>query len=151
MLLRTALLLASLAWTTVSGQFTLDIMHVNDHHSHIAEEDFDIDAADLTAAGVVLPGDVEEVTVIYGGFPRLVTYMRDAEASSTADGVLKLHAGDAVTGTLYYALFQGQADAQMMNFVCFDAMTLGNHEFDDGDTVLAEFIGFVSNSSLFRV
>merc|ERR1712110_536932 len=28
----------------------------------------------------------------------------------------------------------------MMSFLCFDAFSLGNHEFDDGDTNLANFI-----------
>jgi 5'-nucleotidase len=46
---------------------------------------------------------------------------------------LKVHAGDAVTGTLYYSLFEGEADAQLMNEVCFDAFAPGNHEFDHGD------------------
>ena len=53
-----------------------------------------------------------------------------------------LHAGDATTGTLYFnrAGDPGEADAAMMNTVCFDAMTLGNHEFDKGDSGLKRFI-----------
>ncbi|MDO5679150.1 MAG: 5'-nucleotidase C-terminal domain-containing protein [Pelistega sp.] len=54
--------------------------------------------------------------------------------------VLKLHAGDALTGSLYYTLIQGKADADLMNLICFDAMVLGNHEFDEGDLALANFI-----------
>ncbi|ODA20126.1 bifunctional metallophosphatase/5'-nucleotidase, partial [Achromobacter xylosoxidans] len=34
----------------------------------------------------------------------------------------------------------GEADAALMNTVCFDAMTLGNHEFDKGDSGLKRFI-----------
>ena len=54
--------------------------------------------------------------------------------------VLKLHAGDALTGSLYFTLMQGKTDADLMNLICFDAMVLGNHEFDEGDLALANFI-----------
>ena len=47
--------------------------------------------------------------------------------------VLKLHAGDAITGTSFYTLFKGKADAELMSHACFDALEVGNHEFDDGD------------------
>ena len=47
--------------------------------------------------------------------------------------VLKLHAGDAITGTSFYTLFKGEADAELMSHACFDAVAVGNHEFDDGD------------------
>jgi 5'-nucleotidase/UDP-sugar diphosphatase len=53
---------------------------------------------------------------------------------------LKLHAGDAMTGTLYHTLYQGEADAALMNSVCFDAFELGNHEFDEGDAGLRRFL-----------
>ena len=72
-----------------------------------------------------------------GGFARLVTAFKPY--ADRAD-VIKLHAGDATTGTLYYALFKGEADAAMMNKVCFDAMAVGNHEFDDSDAQLRDFI-----------
>ena len=58
--------------------------------------------------------------------------------------LLKLHAGDAVTGTLYYTFFKGEADAKMMNTICFDAFEPGNHEFDDGDATLKEFLDHVA-------
>ena len=49
------------------------------------------------------------------------------------ENVLKLHAGDAITGTSFHTLFRGKADAELMSHVCFDAVEVGNHEFDDGD------------------
>ena len=134
----------------ISAQLTVDILHVNDHHSHLAEESFNLDVADYEDLIISDDDGVEEVTVTYGGFPRLISYMSTVQAETTADAVLKLHAGDAVTGTLYYALFRGAADAELMNFACFDAFTLGNHEFDDGDANLAEFIGFVSKTEQHR-
>ena len=128
------------ALAPVSGSdqpFSLTILHVNDHHSHLEEENFNVDGVD---ANITL----EEVQVNYGGFPRLVSTFLHLEGES--ENVLKLHAGDAITGTIYYTSFEGEADATMMNFVCFDAFALGNHEFDHGDEKLASFLGALQGS-----
>ena len=61
--------------------------------------------------------------------------------------VLKMHAGDATTGDLYYNLTNGEADADAMNSVCFDTFTPGNHEFDAKDAGLDKFIGFLDRTS----
>ncbi|MBX0316852.1 bifunctional metallophosphatase/5'-nucleotidase [Planococcus glaciei] len=57
---------------------------------------------------------------------------------------LLLDAGDVFSGTLYFNTFQGQADAEMMKLMDYDAMTFGNHEFDlganDGHQALSEFM-----------
>lgn len=66
------------------------------------------------------------------------------DLESRLDNVVKLHAGDAITGTLYYTLFRGEADADLMNTVCFDVFALGNHEFDDSDSTLVEFLDFLA-------
>ena len=50
-----------------------------------------------------------------------------------------LDAGDVFSGTLFNE-YLGQADAAFMNEIGYDAMTLGNHEFDKGSEVLANFI-----------
>jgi 5'-nucleotidase/UDP-sugar diphosphatase len=46
-----------------------------------------------------------------GGFTRMVSMANDIKTSEEAAGrqVLKLHAGDAITGTSYYSLFRGGA------------------------------------------
>jgi 2',3'-cyclic-nucleotide 2'-phosphodiesterase (5'-nucleotidase family) len=53
---------------------------------------------------------------------------------------LLLDAGDVLTGTLYFNEYQGQADLEFMNLARYDAMTFGNHEFDMGTKVLADFV-----------
>lgn len=58
---------------------------------------------------------------------------------------LLLDAGDVFSGTLYFNEFNGQADLDLMNYMGYDAMTFGNHEFDRGDTEdghksLSEFV-----------
>ena len=128
--------------STLAQTFSLKILHVNDHHSRLLEEAFGIETAslpsDVTASINIT--EIDEVSVTYGGFPRLVTLFSDLESASAADGVLKLHAGDAFAGSLFFTLYQGFADAEMMTPICFDAMTLGNHEFDLGNEVLETFI-----------
>lgn len=110
----------------VSEPLTVNILHINDHHSHLeaGEQTLDING---TETGFTM-----------GGFPRVVAKFAEREAA--LDNVLKLHAGDAITGTLYFSSFEGLADAEMMNLVCFDAFALGNHEFDRGDAGLVTFL-----------
>lgn len=76
-------------------------------------------------------------------FPKLMTAVKEQRAK-TPDALL-LHAGDVFSGTLYFNEFQGQADLPFLNALKFDAITLGNHEFDlgsspEGHKALADFI-----------
>ena len=67
------------------------------------------------------------------------------ELESTNNNVIKLHAGDAISGSLFFTLFKGEADAALMNEICFDAFVLGNHEFNEGDKGVAKFIDFLKS------
>ncbi len=108
----------------------LTILHINDHHSHL-----DADSGmDLILAG-------ERTRVSGGGFPMLADQFKKRAAGNP--NVLKLHAGDAMMGSLFFTLFKGEADAALMNSICFDAFALGNHEFDLGDAGLKNFIDFL--------
>ncbi|MCL6458798.1 MAG: S-layer homology domain-containing protein, partial [Gorillibacterium sp.] len=49
-------------------------------------------------------------------------------------------AGDVFSGTLYFTKFEGLADLAFMNYIGYDAMTFGNHEFDKGLPTLRNFI-----------
>lgn len=105
---------------------SLTVAHINDHHSQL-------DAfADTT-----LTLDGTETRVDLGGFARITSAF---QRYANRNDVIKLHAGDAITGSLYYTLFKGEADAALMNTVCFDAFALGNHEFDDSDAGLKVFL-----------
>ena len=53
--------------------------------------------------------------------------------------LLLLHAGDQFLGTLYFTVHKGLADAEVLNLLGISAMALGNHEFDEGPTGLAQF------------
>lgn len=112
------------------GGLTLTLLHINDHHSHLEPDD----GVSLTLAGA--PTQVE-----MGGFPRVVAKFRElATQAVKKNPVLKIHAGDAITGSLYYSTFKGEADAALMNQVCFDLFIPGNHEFDNGDGQLRTFL-----------
>ncbi|MFT3719656.1 bifunctional metallophosphatase/5'-nucleotidase [Pseudorhodoferax sp.] len=118
----------------------LTILHINDHHSTLESRSKTL----KLPAGGATP---EDVAVDAGGFPRVAAAI--AALAAQSPNVLKLHAGDALTGTLYFnrAGADGEADAAMMNTVCFDAFTLGNHEFDKGDGGLKGFLDLLHAGS----
>eukprot|EP00802_Teleaulax_amphioxeia_P006836 Tamp_06841.p1 GENE.Tamp_06841~~Tamp_06841.p1 ORF type:complete len:794 (-),score=198.51 Tamp_06841:213-2594(-) len=143
------LLVASLAVSV--GAYNLRILHVNDHHSHVESDNYDANTDTQELLGCDM---VKQVKFKYGGYSRVNQLLANLEkgtsdiaAPATAGNVLKLHAGDALTGTLWYTLFKGVADAEVMGKACFHAMGLGNHEFDDGDQNLAYFITNLTETS----
>jgi len=108
----------------------MTIAHINDHHSNldpIADYEF-------TVGGVKTRAEI-------GGMARMSEAFKKYQGRTD---VLKLHAGDAITGTSYFTFFSGQADAEMMNDICFDAVAMGNHEFDEGDAGLKKFLDFLA-------
>lgn len=48
-----------------------------------------------------------------------------------------IHAGDAVQGTLFFSLYRGEVEYALMDSLGYDAIILGNHEFDNGMEELA--------------
>ena len=129
-----ALSLAACGGSDGGKPLDLTILHINDHHSHLDAETTTLTLKDAAGAS-------KAVSVELGGFAR-VTAAIEALAAGKPN-VLKLHAGDAITGDLYFTQSEGQADAVMMNTVCFDAFTLGNHEFDGADAGLVKFIDYL--------
>ena len=101
---------------TASAQQTkqLVILHTSDTHSRI--EPIDPHAADRYAG--------------MGGVVRRATFLKDFRAGNP--DVLLFDCGDISQGTPYYNLFQGEVEVKMMNLMGYDAMTIGNHEFDFG-------------------
>jgi len=112
--------------------FQLNILHINDHHSHIKANSY---------ASLYL--NEKKTYVEIGGFPRIVSKFKKLE--SKHKNIVKIHAGDAITGTIFYNLFQGQSDAAFMNQVCFDIFAVGNHEFDYGDKGLKTFLDYLQS------
>ena len=108
------------------GSFQMTILHVNDTHSHLEGSE----------ASLALNG--EKTYTEIAGFSRLTSKVKDVRAETP--NVMVLHAGDAVQGTLYFTKYKGRAEVDFNNLIAFDAMTVGNHEFDKGSEVLANFI-----------
>ena len=95
--------------------FELTIMHTNDVHGHHEPQ---------------RNGD--------GGAARQATVVQQIRAEGGNN--LLLDGGDRFTGTLFHVQYRGQDSVQIMNAIAYDAMTLGNHEFDDGEQILADFV-----------
>ena len=62
------------------------------------------------------------------------------EVKKNETNVLWLNAGDFYQGTVWYTHFKWRVVAKFNNLLRFDAMTLGNHEFDDAVAGLVPFL-----------
>lgn len=91
----------------------LVLLHTNDTHSQLEPYRAD-DKYNANMAGIV----------------RRAALIREIRAKES--NVLVVDAGDFVQGTPYFNLFHGNAEIDLMNLVGLDAITLGNHEFDNG-------------------
>lgn len=114
--------------------FELNIVHVNDTHSNI-----------LPPETLELRINGQKIYAPLGGYGQLVTLFKSLDGSKN---LLKLHSGDAITGTYFYNLYEGETDAIAMNTVCFDAFSPGNHEFDFGDIKLKKFLDLLAAQPL---
>ena len=59
-------------------------------------------------------------------------------ARKQGGNVLLLDAGDQFQGSLFYTVLKGRPSRDSVNALRYSAMTLGNHEFDDGTKMLAD-------------
>jgi 5'-nucleotidase len=109
------LLLATLC---MSAQ-ELVILHTNDTHSQITPQ--------TTGAGKNL-----------SGYERREQYINKVRAENK--NVILLDAGDFSQGTPYFTIFKGDVEIELMNTLGYDAVCLGNHEFDNGQKELARRI-----------
>ncbi len=109
------------------------ILHINDMHSRLEH---------VAASAATCGGSALEAGNCFGGAARLATAIRSRRAELAESGVpvLTLDAGDQSQGTLFYTTYGGKAEVEMMNMIGFDAMTLGNHEFNRGPDSLAEML-----------
>jgi 5'-nucleotidase / UDP-sugar diphosphatase len=130
-----AIALSHHAVTVVTAQLpaNLSIVHINDHHSNVDELNLDLPRSMWPAAiAASINVNITAIRMKYGSFARVTALIKQLSAEAAAAGfdVTRLHAGDAITGTNYFSFFGSTVDAAMLNLAGFDAMTLGNHEFD---------------------
>ncbi|XP_014477407.1 PREDICTED: protein 5NUC-like [Dinoponera quadriceps] len=108
--------------------FTIRIVHTNDMHARFEE------TSKLSTA--CTPKDSKEGKC-YGGFARIATLVRQARSQRPT---IFLNAGDTYQGTAWYNVYKWVAPAVFLNLLKPDAISLGNHEFDDGVEGLIPFI-----------
>ncbi|MGE5549275.1 MAG: bifunctional metallophosphatase/5'-nucleotidase [Bacteroidota bacterium] len=95
-----------------------------------------LSTTDLHAA--LTTADVDRATVKpYGGAAVVAAYIEKYRATNPG-GTLVLDAGDAMQGAMTSNLFYGKPVIEIMNAVGYDAMAIGNHEFDWGVARLRE-------------
>lgn len=122
-------LLVLMALTAPVSAETLTILHTNDFHSRVEP---------INQFNSGCKPEDNEAGKCFGGYARLInaikTEQENSESSILVDG------GDQFQGSLFYTRYKGKVAAEMMNRLGYDAMTVGNHEFDDGPEVLRQFI-----------
>ncbi|NWF88697.1 MAG: metallophosphatase [Ignavibacteriaceae bacterium] len=106
------LIVVFLTFELIAAADTLTILHVNDTHSCLAP---------LAPRNPDLSGT-------QGGIARAASVIGLTKMTET--NVLTLHAGDSFIGDMFFNHYFGAAEFQIMNMLGFDAMAVGNHEFD---------------------
>ncbi|XP_057320781.1 protein 5NUC-like [Microplitis mediator] len=113
----------------ISDEWQLHIVHTNDMHSRFEE---------VSALSTRCLPSYAESGKCYGGFARIATLVRKAKNSTIP--TLFLNAGDTYQGTVYYTVHKWRIVSKFLNLLKPDAISLGNHEFDDGPEGLVPFI-----------
>jgi 5'-nucleotidase / UDP-sugar diphosphatase len=113
-------LLAALAGPAFPQETIFTIVHTNDMHSHLQGLPAELDYTPLSAG--------DDATV--GGWARIATVIRNVKADR-GNPVLVLDAGDFLMGTLFHMVSRERAvELRLMKAMGYDAVALGNHEFD---------------------
>jgi 5'-nucleotidase len=125
----------SLSAGAALADYQLNILHINDLHSRLEA----INKFDSTCSAA--EADKKEC---FGGIARVKSAIdaRRAELGANAN-LLVLDAGDQFQGSLFYTQYKSGPVAEFMNGIGFDAMAIGNHEFDDGPAELLKLINAV--------
>lgn len=112
-----------------NGGFTLRIVHTNDMHSRFEQ---------TSRLSSVCSEKEAAAGKCYGGFARIATLVRQARNSSVP--CLFLNAGDTYQGSTWFSVYKWEIVARLLNILKPDAISLGNHEFDNGVDGLVPFI-----------
>lgn len=107
--------ICSLLFSPIGAQKRLTVLHTSDTHSCILPQNNNL--ADTTVAG-------------RGGFLRRIAMLQQ-ERQKDPD-LLLFDCGDFSQGSSYYTMFKGDVEVGLMNQMHYDAVTIGNHEFDFG-------------------
>ena len=109
---------ATLLISAVSFAQSITLLHLNDTHSHMDPEKSGKHAGK-------------------GGVIEQAAYIDSVRCADGKRNVLLLHAGDFSQGTSYFPILKGNLEIDVINAFGYDAVCLGNHEFDNGPVELA--------------
>jgi 5'-nucleotidase len=102
----------------------ITILHTNDVHSQIE------------------PLPMNDKYAGKGGVARRATLVKRIRRENPF--TLLIDAGDAFQGTPYFNLYKGEVEYKAMSAIGYDAVTLGNHDFDNGVEALANAMRFAN-------
>ncbi|TRY59156.1 hypothetical protein DNTS_032405, partial [Danionella cerebrum] len=121
-------------WDVCWADFELTLLHTNDVHARVEETNKD-------------SGKCSKTQPCFAGVARRFTKIK--EIRSAEKNVLLLDAGDQFQGTVWFNYYKGAEAAYFMNKLGYDAMAIGNHEFDNGvDGLVKPFLQQVNCSVL---
>lgn len=114
------LTLVATATSSLAQERVLTIVHSNDLHSHLLGAAPNLDYT---------PATVNDDDTL-GGWARIATIIQQVRAQRTHP-VLVLDAGDFLMGSLFHLASREAAhELQLLKIMGYDAVALGNHEFD---------------------
>lgn len=109
------LCLTACVFSCTSSYKTLTVLHTNDTHSQ-----------------------VESNHIRLGGYAArmdMIDSLRNIDKN-----IILVDAGDFLQGTPYYNFYKGIVEINAIKLMKYDAITLGNHEFDNGVLELAQLL-----------
>ena len=106
----------------VADEQELLILFMNDPHAHYEAY------------------EIKGLAGLSGGFAKAQSVLTQQRSLATRQGMksISLMAGDLLMGTPFSTYFKGTLGARLLNEMRFDAMVVGNHEFDYGSANLME-------------
>ena len=113
----------------------ITILYTNDTHARL--DPFPVNAVEFAG---------------FGGIARRASLVN--KIRSQVKNVLLLDAGDVFQGTPWFDVYGGKVDLELMTKMNYDAMAIGNHEFDrgpDGFADAAQKAGFPILASNYQV
>ena len=105
-------LAVTIPWVYSQSADSITILHTNDTHSQVE------------------PLEEGKRDAFCGGYARRMGWVQ--QYRSTNPDLILLDAGDFCQGTPYFNFYHGRVEIDAMNRMQYDAITLGNHEFDNG-------------------
>ncbi|XP_040079523.1 protein 5NUC-like [Ixodes scapularis] len=109
--------------------FNITVLHTNDIHSHFLQSN--------KRGGSCTEKDLNK-NACYGGVARIITKVK--QLKNTAPNPFFFNGGDFFQGSIWYTVLKYNIVSLAMENMMYDAVCLGNHEFDDGPEGLAPFL-----------